>query len=164
MSFGKAFRLVAIILGAITLVLGVICGVLVFRTRAFVADSSTAPGQVTDLVPRRSCDHDDDDRVEDCTTVYAPRVRFTTADGRQVVFVSATASSPASYDEGERVEVRYRTGDPNDARINSVTGVWLSSMVTGGLTLFFGAFCAVWIVLAVKFRKPQPGESEVAVE
>ena len=151
---------VAIILGAITIVLGVICGVVVVRTRAFVADSITAPGQVTDLVPRQSCEHGDDDRVQNCTTVYAPRVRFTTADGRQVVFVSGTASSPASYDEGDRVDVRYRRGDPDDARIDSVTGVWLGALVTGGLTLFFGALGIVWVVLAVKFRKPQPGESE----
>jgi uncharacterized protein DUF3592 len=153
MSFGRAFRLVAIILGAVTLVLGVICGVLIFRTRAFLADSSTASGQVVNLVPRESCDRDNDHRETRCTTVYAPRVRFTTEDGRQIVFVSGTASNPPSHEEGDRVDVRYRTSDPGDARLDTLTGIWLSSMVTGGLTLFFAAFCVVWIVLAVRFRK-----------
>ena len=85
--------------------------------------------------------------------MYAPRVTFTTADGRTVVFESRTASSPASYAEGDRVQVRYRAEDVSDARIDSVTGVWLSSLVTGGLTLAFGGLCAVWVVLAVKFRR-----------
>jgi Protein of unknown function (DUF3592) len=152
MSFGRAFRLVAIILGAITLVLGVVCGVVAFRTRAFLADSTTASGQVIGLVSRQSCDHTDD-REQDCTTAYAPRVRFTTADGRQVVFVSPNGSSPPSYEAGDRVDVRYRANDPAGARIDSLTSVWLATMVTGGLTLVFAGLCAVWVVLAVRFRK-----------
>ena len=142
----------AIVLGAITLVLGVVCAVVVLHTRSFLADSSSASGRVIGLVSRQSCDHDDDNREENCTTVYAPRVQFTTGDGRQVVFVSGSASSPPSYTEGDPVDVRYRPSDPSDAKIDSVTGVWLAAMVTGGLTVFFAGLCAVWIVLAVKFR------------
>ena len=156
MSFGRAFRLVALALGVVTVVLGVLCGVLTFRTRTFLAGSSTAPGQVVGLVERESCDHSDDredGRQQVCSTVYAPRVSFTTADGRQVVFVSGTASSPPTYAEGDRVEVRYRADDPSAARIDSVAGVWLSTLVTGGLALVFAGLCAVWVALAVKFRK-----------
>jgi hypothetical protein len=151
MSFGRAFRLVAIILGAVTLVLGVICGVTVVRTQAFLADSSSASGQVIGLVPRQSCDTDDDgDRT--CTTVYAPRVRFTTADGQQVTFVSDTASNPPEHDEGDRIDVRYLSNDPTDAVVDSVTGVWLGAIITGGLTAFFAVMCGVWVVLARRFR------------
>ena len=149
MSFGRWFTLVAAILGVIAVVLGVICGVIVVRTQAFLDESSSASGRVISLVPRQSCDSDD----RDCTTVYAPRVRFTTADGRQVVFVSSTASNPPSHEEGDRVDIRYRASDPTDARIDSVTDVWLGALVTGGLALFFTAFCVVWIVLAVRFRR-----------
>lgn len=39
-----------------------------------------------------------------------------------------------------------------DARIDSITDVWLGALVTGGLALFFAAFCVVWVVLAVRFR------------
>ena len=114
MSFGRAFRLVALALGGVTVVLGVVCGVLTFRTHAFLTGSSTAPGRVVGLVERESCDHSDDredGRQQVCSSVYAPRVTFTTADGRTVVFESRTASSPASYAEGDRVQVRYRAED-----------------------------------------------------
>lgn len=39
-----------------------------------------------------------------------------------------------------------------DARIDSITDVWLGALVTGGLAHFFAAFCVVWVVLAVRFR------------
>jgi Protein of unknown function (DUF3592) len=152
MSFGRAFRLVAIILGAVTVILAVICSVIVVRTQAFLADSSSASGQVVGLVPRQSCDTDDDGH-RTCSTVYAPRVRFTTADGQSVVFVSDTASNPPEHEEGDRIDVRYRTNDPTDAVVDSVTGIWLSAIITGGLAVFFAAMCGVWVVLAVRFRK-----------
>ncbi len=156
MSFGRAFRLVAIILGVVTLVLGVVCGITVVRTRSFVAGSTTATGRVVDLVSRQSCsDDDDDDRSggRRCTTVYAPKVQFTTADGRQVTFESGTASSRPSYARGDQVEVRYPPDRPAQARIDSVSDVWISSIITGALTLVFAAMFALWVVLAVKFRK-----------
>ncbi len=151
MSFGRAARLVAVILGVVAVVLGVICGVLVVRTQAFLADSSIASGQVIGLVSRQSCDEDDDGH-RTCSTVYAPRVRFTTADGRQVIFVSGTASNPPEHEEGDRIDVRYRANDPSDAVIDSVTGVWLGAIITGGIAALFAVFCAVWVVLAVRFR------------
>ncbi len=153
MSIGRGFRIAAVILGALALVLGVVCGVMVLRTRAFLADSSVASGQVIQLVPRQSCTEDEDGRDRNCTTVYAPRVRFTTADGQEIVFVSGAASSPPSHEVGDRVDVRYRSNDPSDARIDSVTGVWLSSIITGGIALLFAALCGVWTILAVRFRK-----------
>ena len=151
MSFGRAARIVAVILGAAAVILAAICGVIVVRTQAFLADSSVASGQVIGLVSRQSCD-EDDDGYRTCTTVYAPRVRFATADGRQVIFVSGTASNPPEHEKGDRIDVRYRANDPTDAVIDSVTGVWLGAIITGGIAVFFAAFCAVWVVLAVRFR------------
>lgn len=141
----------AVILGAVTVILAVICVVIVVRTQAFLAESSVASGEVLGLVSRQSCDEDDDGN-RTCSTVYAPRVRFTTADGRQVIFVSATASNPPEHEKGDRINVRYRANDPRGAVIDSVTGVWLGALVTGGIAVFFAAFCAVWVVLAVRFR------------
>ena len=152
MSFGRAFRLAAVVLGLVALVLGVVCSVTVVRTRAFLAESSTTEGRVVALVPRESCSQDDSGRDRECTTVYAPRVEFTAADGRQLVFVSATASSPASYAEGDVVDVRYRPDDPSGARIDGFTETWLGTLVTGGLTVLFAGFSVLWIVLAVRFR------------
>lgn len=152
MSFGRIFTIVAVGLGAIALILTVITVVIVVRTQAFVSESSTSSGQVINLVPRQSCDKDDDG-YRTCSTVFAPRVRFTTVDGRQVIFVSPTASNPPEYEEGDRVDVRYRSNDPKDAVIDSVSGVWLGAIVTGGIAALFAVFCAVWVVLAVRFRK-----------
>ena len=151
MSFGRAFALVAVILGLIAIVLGVVCGVITLRTRAFLAESTSVSGEVIGLVSRESCDKDDDGH-RSCTTVYAPRIRFTTADGREIVFVSDTASSPASYSEGDRVTVRYRPEEPTNARLDTVTGIWLSAIITGGLALFFAVFSGIWIALAIRFK------------
>ncbi len=151
MSFGRAFTLVAVILGVVAIVLGVICGVMVVRTRAFLADSTSASGFVIGLVPRESCDEDNDGH-RTCSTAYAPRVRFTTADGQQVIFVSPTASNPPRYHEGDPINVRYRANDPTDAVIDSVSGIWLGEIITGGLAVLFAALCGIWVVLAVRFR------------
>ncbi|HEY5788032.1 MAG TPA: DUF3592 domain-containing protein [Microlunatus sp.] len=152
MSFGRGFTLVAVILSAVAIVLGVICGVITFRTRAFLAESSSASGQVIGVVSRQSCDEDDDGH-RTCTTVYAPRIRFTTTDGQQVVFLSSTASNPSSYNEGDPGNVRYRLNHPSDARIDTVTGIWLDAIITGGLALFFAAFSGIWVFLAIRFRE-----------
>jgi hypothetical protein len=37
--------------------------------------------------------------------------------------------------------------------VDSVTGVWLGAIVTGSIALAFAAMCAVWVVLAVRFRR-----------
>jgi hypothetical protein len=152
LSFGRAFRIAAVGLGAVALVMGVICGLSVHRNREFLAVSSTAPGEVIGLVSRESCDEDDEGRAYNCHLVYAPRVRFTAADGREIVFESSTASSPASYAEGDRVEVRYRPDRPADARIDAVMDVWLDTIVTGFIALGFTAGFVVFVVLAVRFR------------
>lgn len=152
MSIGRVLTIVAVGFGVIAVVLGVISGVIVVRTQAFLAESSSATGRVIGLVPRTSCDEDDDGN-RTCSTAYAPRVRFTTADGRQVVFVSDTAANPPEHEEGDPVDVRYRASDPNDARIDSISGIWLAAIITGAIALFFTAFCVVWVVLAVRFRK-----------
>jgi hypothetical protein len=155
MSFGRVFALVAVGFGVIVVVLGVICGVFVVRTQAFLAESSSATGRVIALVARETCDEDNYGRDVNCSTAYAPRVRFTTSDGRQVVFESGSASNPPSHQRGDIVDVRYRSSDPTDARIDSIAGVWLGVIITGGLALFFLAFCVVWVVLAVRVRKGQ---------
>jgi preprotein translocase subunit SecF len=155
MSIGRAFRIVAIALCAITLVLAAVEVVVVVRTRSFLAESSTAPGQVVGLEPRQSCSSREDERGDErevCTTVYAPRVRFTSADGRQVVFVSSVASSSPSYAEGDRVQVRYRPDRPAQAQIDTVGDVWFDAIVVGVITLVLAVLGAVWVVLAVRFR------------
>ena len=54
--------------------------------------------------------------------------------------MSGTASNPPSYHEGDPVNVRYWSNDPTDARIDTLTGIFLGAIITGGLSLFFAAF------------------------
>lgn len=151
MSFGRLATIVAVGLGVVAVVLAVVTGVIIVRTQGFLSDSVSTSGEVIGLVPRQSCDEDDDGH-RTCRTVYAPRVRFTTGDGRQVTFVSGTASNPPEHEEGDRIDVRYRANDPSDAVIDSVTDVWLGAIVTGGIAAMFAVFCTIWVVLAVRFR------------
>ena len=156
MSFGRAFRLVAVGLGGLAVVLAIICVVDVVRTRAFLAQSAVVTGQVVELVGRQSCedrDQDEDRDREACSTVWAPRIVFATVDGRDVEFVSAVAEAPPAYAEGDVVDVRYDPRRPAQARVDSVTGVWLGVIVTGALAAVFAGMCAIWVVLAVKFRR-----------
>jgi hypothetical protein len=141
------FTLLAAILAGVAIILLVIAAGLVLSTRSFLADSSTATGTVVELVPRQSCSEDDDGH-RTCDWVYAPRIRFTTADGREVVFTSATASSPPSYTEGDSVQVRYLPSNPVGARVDSFSGLWLAPVIVGGIGLFFAGFAIVWVVLA----------------
>lgn len=156
MSFGRAFRLVAVGLGGLAVVMVVICVVNVVRTRAFLADSTVATGQVVELVSRQSCrdaDQDQDRERQVCSTVWAPRIVFTAADGREIDFVSDVAESPPAYAEGDVVDVRYRPARPAQAQVDSVAGIWLGVIVTGALAAMFTAMCALWVVLAVRFRR-----------
>lgn len=159
-TMGRVLALLAAILAAVSLILIIIAGVLVLRTRTFIADSVTATGTVIEMVPRQSCDRDEDGHAVDCDWVYAPRIRFTAADGREITFTSTTASSPPSYTEGDPVPVRYPPGKPAAARIDSYAGLWLAPTIVGGIGVFFAAFAVVWAVLARRVSRESASPSE----
>jgi hypothetical protein len=157
-SMSRVLVLVVSILSAVALILMIIAGALVLHTRTFLAESEVATGTVVELVARQSCSRDDDDRVTTCSWVYAPRVRFTTGDGREIEFVSSTASSPPSYAEGDAVQVLYRPDRPADARIDSYADLWLAPTIVGGIGVFFAAFAIGWAVLARRVRAQEGRE------
>jgi Protein of unknown function (DUF3592) len=112
-------------LGVVILVIGV---VLVADTARFVAGAERVTGEVIDL----SRDEDDEGGV-----TFHPVVRFTTADGRTVEFVSPSGSSPPSHSEGDRVEVLYDPDDPQDAQLSGFIDLWLDSVVAFGIGVGF---------------------------
>jgi hypothetical protein len=67
-------------------------------------------------------------------TLYHPRVRFTTRDGRTVVFTSALGSPDSPLELGHRVPVRYHPDNPQQAQVDSPWG-WV---VPGALGLLGG--------------------------
>ncbi|SED57029.1 Protein of unknown function [Streptomyces sp. 2224.1] len=115
-----------IALGAVFLVLAlVLAGV----TASFLSDAKRTRGSVVSLEWR------EDDHGEDHTPVAYPVVEFTSADGMPRRFRSSTGSNPPSYEKGDRVEVLYRAGAPEDARLNGFASLWLLPLIFGGTGL-----------------------------
>jgi hypothetical protein len=139
----------AIGFGALFLVIGLIlAGVSV----SFLAGAERARGTVVALEWRN--DHSGvsrGKRVDDGPVAY-PVVEFTSADGTRTTFRDSTGSSPPAYEEGERVEVLYRAGSPEDARINGFASLWLLPLVFGGIGMVVAGIGTV--VALVNRRRP----------
>ncbi len=95
----------------------IVAAVMLVRTVWFVAEAEHATGTVVDLFR---------DSDSDGTVSNYPVVRFVTADGETIEFVSSTSSSfPVSESPGDRVEVLYDPDDPYGAQLSGVFHVWL---------------------------------------
>jgi Protein of unknown function (DUF3592) len=75
-------------------------------------------------------------------TSYAPIVRFTTAEGREIEFFGRGGSG-TSYREGDVVTVAYDPARPVAAHIVSFIDLWLPAAVAWGVALLFGG--CVWL-------------------
>ncbi len=69
---------------------------------------------------------------------YYPVVSFQ-AEGRPVRFVSQTGAYPPAYQEGQQVHIRYVSGFPERARINTFVEIWIGALVSGGMGIIFTA-------------------------
>lgn len=125
-------RIVGSVFGVVGLGLLAGAGLAVQSTQSFLADAVSAPGTVQGLVARTSTDSDGHR-----STTYAPEVRFTTAEGRDITFVSATSSSPPDHQVGDAVEVLYRPQDPAGARIHDWFSLWGLPTILGGMGTVF---------------------------
>ena len=98
-----------ILVGAIFLIIGLgalVGGVLWgLRTQRFVSSAERAKGTVTDLDMRSDSDG----------TAYYPVVSYTTKEGREVTFTSATGGNPPPKRRGDEVEVLYEAANPEEA-------------------------------------------------
>ena len=57
-------------------------------------------------------------------------MRFVTANGETIEFVSSTGSSSPSESPGDRVEVLYDPDDPYGAQLSGIFHVWLHTGTT----------------------------------
>lgn len=146
-SSPSVLRLVGLIFGGVTLVLLLIAGGIALHTRSFVAASSAAEGIVIATGTTTSCSTDSDGRSS-CSTTSRPTVRFTAADGREIVFTSRVSTNPPSHYEGDVVRVLYRPESPQNARIDSFTGLWLAPVIVGGIGALFGLFSGLLLLIA----------------
>lgn len=70
-------------------------------------------------------------------TSFAPIVRFTTPEGREIEF-HGRGGSGAAFTAGEMVNVVYDRGQPSRARIVSFVDLWLPAAVSFSVALIFG--------------------------
>ncbi|MFD7620832.1 DUF3592 domain-containing protein [Streptomyces sp. NPDC059802] len=120
-TFGTLFFVVGLILAGVS--------------ASFLTDAKRAPGTVVALEWRNDHSGASRKKRESDRPVAYPVVEFTSSDGTPRTFRSSTASNPPSYEQGERVEVLYRSDSPEDARINGFASLWLLPLIFGGIGL-----------------------------
>ncbi|MCX4734334.1 DUF3592 domain-containing protein [Streptomyces sp. NBC_01363] len=120
-TFGTLFLVVGLILAGVS--------------ASFLTDAERAPGTVVALERRNDHNGASRKKRESDRPVAYPVVEFTSADGTPRTFRSSTGSNPPSYEQGERVEVLYRSDSPEDARINGFASLWLLPLLFGGIGL-----------------------------
>jgi hypothetical protein len=109
---------------------------LAFDTRAWLARAVEAPGTVIEMVRVRNSDSGG--------YMFAPLVRFATAEGKTIEFQSTVHTNPPAYHAGERVTVLYDPAKPNSAAISGWFSIWAVPFILGivgaGFVVFgFGA-------------------------
>lgn len=106
---------------------------LVYRQHAFNTAALRVEGEVIGLHARETSGRNPGERRR----VYCPRIGFVTADGRNVAFIANTCSRPASYDIGERVDVRYLRESPESAELIGLFATWGGAIICGLLGVVF---------------------------
>jgi hypothetical protein len=104
----------------------------IMRTRSFIRRSVEVNGEVIRL--ERS-----PDRGRYGYT-YAPVFSFTSADGVMHTVTSDVGSSPAGFDVGDSVRVRYDPADPQTARIHSFFQTWGTCFLSAAVGVAFTWF------------------------
>lgn len=77
---------------------------------------------------------------------YAPQIQFMADDGQQHAFVLRRSTATPEYAVGERVELIYPPGHPDDARLKQFEAIWgdtLTFALLGSCFLGIGAAHAV---------------------
>jgi uncharacterized protein DUF3592 len=100
------------------------------RTRGLLETGAQAEGTVVGTEEKTRTQRND------IVTYYYPTVRFTTPDGRQVVFTSGLGS-PSQPQMGYRLRVRYRPDHPEQAELDRAATWMLRAAfgILGGLGL-----------------------------
>ena len=113
------------------------------NTTRFLATAESAQGTVVDLKPSISGD----------STTYRPVVRFTSRKGEPVDFTSSVGSNPPSYSRGDKVEVVYQPGSPQQARINGFFSLWGGPLILGAMSVIFLLTGAGFAVVPLLLRR-----------
>ena len=94
---------------------------------------------------------------ENSGVTWAPVIKFTDRAGKEHTFESTVSSDPPAYKIGEKIEVLYPEGKPEDVFINSFTEKWLTPIM-----LFFAGIVmlpfSVWMMFKA-FRRDKPSST-----
>lgn len=108
------------------------------------ASGGRAQGQVMEIRESRSIGTEDvtlasgrEVRREVERISYAPVIRFTTQEGREIEF-HGRGGSDRSFAPGESVDVVYDPANPSRARIVSFLDLWLPAAVALAVAVIFG--------------------------
>jgi hypothetical protein len=101
----------------------------IVQTGAFIRRSSEVDGEVIRLEQSKSRDR--------YGYTYAPVFSFTSIDGLTHTVTSDVGSSPAGFDVGDSVRVRYDPANPQTARIHSFFQTWGGPVLSGLVGLSF---------------------------
>ena len=122
------------------------CAWMVTDTRAWLARAVEAQGSVIEMV--RVIDRDT------YSSMFAPLVRFKTADGKSIEFQSTTQSNPPAYYAGQTVTVLYDPGRPNSAAIAGLFSIWGASIILGIIGIVFLAFGIAAVLVGRMWPRP----------
>ena len=139
----KALRLIFGIFTVLGVVFLIIGAATYLHTRRFLDTAVAAEGVVLENLGRM----DNSSNNYGSSRYYYPRIRFRTADGQDISFVSSSGSNPPSYSINETVKILYDPGQPDRAMVHSFVGLWLLPTIFGGIGAVFASIGLVAIVV-----------------
>lgn len=138
-------RAFAVIAGA-ALVLGIVT---LWNTVELYSSGARTEGTVLEVRETRRIEQEEVTRPDGSDyrrnverVSYAPVVRFTAVDGREIEF-HGRGGGDRGFAQGDRVTVVYDPADPIRARIISFVDLWLPTVAAFGVAVLFGG--SVWL-------------------
>jgi hypothetical protein len=121
-----------------------------WSTKAWMARCIETEGTVIEMVRYRDSDN--------TGYVFAPRVRFETAEGRTIEFENRLRTYPPAYRPRDTVTVLYERDVPESAAIRGFFSLWLMTLILtfiGSIFFFVGGAMIVLSARAERvFRHP----------
>jgi hypothetical protein len=124
-----SFRVIGLLFAAIGAAVAIWTGMFVGRAEA-------VPGTVIDYAVEQNA-ISFMRAAEPTGMLYYPVVRYATTAGETRTLTGRRGRTARTYEIGAEVPVLVSPGDPDDARINTVFGVWGSAIILGGLGALF---------------------------
>jgi hypothetical protein len=125
----------------------------VWSTKTWIAHAVETQGTVIEMVRMRDSDN--------TGYLYAPLVRFSTAEGKTIEFQSSLHTNPPAYRTGQTVSVLYDPAVPESASIRGFFTLWFMALILSFIGMVFLGVGAAMVLLSGHamraFAKPATG-------